>query len=187
MKKRCDWVTADQIYIDYHDKEWGVPLYDDRALFEMLILEGVQAGLSWLTVLKRREAYRVAYDGFDPGIMACWTDEKIAELLGDATIIRNKLKVGAARKNARAYLQILAEHGSFSQFLWSFVGGSPITNSWQRHSEIPTSTIESAAMSKVLKKKGFTFVGPTICYAFMQAVGMVKDHLTSCYRYDEIK
>ena len=187
MKKRCAWVTDDDIYREYHDTEWGVPLYDDRALFEMLILEGVQAGLSWLTVLKRRAAYRIAYDGFDPEIMACWTDEKIATLLCDASIIRNKLKVGAARKNARAYLQIMAEHGSFSEYLWSFVGGAPIINSWQKHSEIPTSTVESTAMSKALKEKGFSFVGPTICYAFMEAVGMVNDHLTSCYRYGELK
>jgi DNA-3-methyladenine glycosylase I len=187
MKKRCAWLTDDRIYLDYHDKEWGVPLYDDRGLFEMLILEGCQAGLSWLTILKRRESYRKAYDGFDPGKMAEWTDKKIEKLLNDPGIIRNRLKVSAARQNAQAYLQIVEEYGSFKDFIWSFVGGKPITNCWKSLSEIPATTKKSDAMSKELKKRGFKFTGSTICYAFMQSVGMVNDHISTCYRYEEIK
>jgi len=187
MKKRCEWCTNDEIYLEYHDKEWGVPLYVDRALFEMLILEGSQAGLSWLTILKRRKTYRAAYDNFNPEKMAVWTDDKIQQLLKDPGIIRNKLKIAAAKQNAQLYLQILKDHGSFKDFIWSFVGGKPITNSWKTLSDIPATTKESDKMSKVLKEKGFKFVGSTICYAFMQAVGMVNDHITICYRYKEIK
>ena len=185
--KRCDWSTNDEIYIEYHDKEWGVPVYDDRKLFEMLILEGAQAGLSWLTILKRRENYRYAYDGFDPIKMEKWDSNKITELLNNPEIIRNKLKVNAAKVNAQAYLKVTKEYGSFNSFIWSFVNGVPVNNSWKSLNEIPASTKESERMSKKLKKNGFKFVGPTICYAFMQAVGMVNDHLVACFRYKEIK
>jgi DNA-3-methyladenine glycosylase I len=187
MKNRCDWVPDSEIYIKYHDKEWGVPVYDDRALFEMLILEGSQAGLTWLTILKRRDTYKKAYDNFDPKIIAKWTDKKMQNLLQDPGIIRNRLKIAAAKQNAIAYLQIVKEYGSFKDFIWSFVGGKPITNKWKTFTDIPATTKESDAMSKALKKKGFKFVGSTICYAFMQSVGMVNDHITSCYRYKEIK
>ena len=187
MKIRCEWLTEDEMYLEYHDIEWGVPVYDDRALFEMLILEGSQAGLSWLTILKRRHTYKKAYDNFDPEKMAKWTDKKIQKLLKDPGIIRNKLKVAAAKKNAQVYMQVIKEHGSFKEFIWSFVDGKPITNCWKTISEIPATTKESDAMSKALKKKGFNFVGSTICYAFMQAVGMVNDHIITCYRYKEIK
>ena len=186
MKKRCAWPGNDEVYLAYHDNEWGVPRYDDRALFEMLILEGTQAGLSWITILKRRENYRKAYDNFDPEKMARWTDKKIGKLLNDASIIRNRLKVNAARRNARAYLQIVKEFGSFSEFIWSLVGYRPITNHWKSLSEIPVTTKESDEMSKALKKRGFSFVGSTICYAYMQAAGMVNDHMTYCFRYREI-
>ena len=187
MKKRCGWVSDDPLYIDYHDKEWGVPVYDDRELFEMLILEGAQAGLSWITILKRRETYRAAYDDFDPDKMAEWTDEKMTALLKDPGIIRNKLKVAAAKQNAMVYLQVVDEYGSFKDFIWSFVDHKPVTNSWKTVSDIPVTTKESDAMSKALKKKGFKFTGSTICYAFMQAVGLVNDHTTSCFRYNDIK
>jgi len=186
MKKRCEWLTNDEIYLKYHDKEWGVPLYDDRVLFEMLILEGAQAGLSWITILKRRQGYRKAYDNFDPEKMAKWTDEKIQKLLNNPEIIRNKLKVAAAKQNAQAYLRIVEEYGNFKDFIWSFVENKPIINSWKSISEIPAMTKESETMSKELKKRGFKFVGPTICYAYMQSVGMVNDHITTCYRYKEL-
>ncbi len=184
--KRCDWVTRDKAYIAYHDKEWGVPVHDDGKLFEMLILEGTQAGLSWLTVLKRRESYRKAYDGFDPVKIAAWDQPKIDALLQDPGIIRNRLKVQAARSNARAFLQIVEELGSFNNFIWSFVDGNPINNSWNTIKDIPATTPESDRMSKDLKKRGFKFVGSTICYAFMQAVGMVNDHTVDCYRHKEL-
>ena len=187
MKNRCEWLTDDKIYLEYHDNEWGVPLYDDRALFEMLILEGAQAGLSWLTILKRRATFRIAYDNFDPERMAKWSDKKIIQLLKDPGIIRNKLKVAAAKQNAQAYLQIIKDHGSFKDFIWSFVGGKPIKNHWETMKDIPVKTKESDEMSKALKNKGFKFVGSIICYAFMQSVGMVTDHIISCYRYKEIK
>lgn len=187
MIKRCEWLTDDIGYIAYHDKEWGVPLYDDRALFEMLILEGAQAGLSWLTILKRRCTYRKAYDGFDAQKIAVWTDAKMQDLMKDAGIIRNRLKIAAAKQNAAAYLKVIQEYGSFQKYIWSFVGGKPISNAYKMMSDIPTSTKESVAMSKSLKAKGFKFVGSTICYGFMQAVGMVNDHLTTCYGYKEIK
>ena len=180
--KRCAWVTANEAYIAYHDTEWGVPVHDDRKLFEMLILEGAQAGLSWLTVLKRREAYRQAYDGFDPLKIAQWDQEKIGSLLQNPGIIRNRLKIEAARTNAEAFL-LTAEFGSFASFIWSFVSGRPICNSWENIKEIPATTPESETMSRELKKRGFKFVGPTICYAFMQAVGMVNDHTVDCFRH----
>ncbi len=184
--KRCDWLTEDETYIAYHDTEWGVPVHDDGRLFEMLILEGAQAGLSWLTVLKRRESYREAYNAFDPAKIVQWDQEKIESLLKDPGIIRNRLKVEAARTNARAFLQIVEEFGSFDQFIWSFVGGKPIRNSWKNIRKIPATTPESDKMSKELKKRGFKFVGSTICYAFMQAVGMVNDHTIDCFRYKEL-
>lgn len=186
MKKRCDWFTTDNIYLEYHDKEWGVPEYDNHKLFEMLILEGAQAGLSWIIILKRRQSYRIAYDNFDPEKMAKWSDEKIRDLLNNPGIIRNRLKIAAAKQNAQAYLQVVKDYGSFSKFMWSFVHGKPITNSWKTISEVPATSNESDAMSKALKEKGFKFVGSTICYAFMQAAGMVNDHTTNCYRYKEI-
>lgn len=183
---RCGWVSDDPLYISYHDEEWGVPLYDDQQLFELLLLEGAQAGLSWITVLKRRAGYREAYEGFDPIKMARWSDEKIASLLQDKRIIRNRLKVEAARKNARAYLRILEEE-SFSDFLWSFVDGQPVQNAWTSLEEVPAYTQQSDAMSKALKKRGFSFVGSTICYAFMQAAGMVNDHVVDCICYERIQ
>jgi len=185
--KRCSWVTDDPIYQEYHDREWGVPLYEDQVLFEMLILEGAQAGLSWLTILKRRNTYKTAYDHFDPEKIAKWTDKKIQKLLKDPGIIRNRLKVAAAKQNAQAYLQVIKDHGSFKDFIWSFVDGKPITNAWETLEEIPATTEKSDAMSKELKKRGFKFVGSTICYAFMQSAGMVNDHVTTCFRYIEIK
>ncbi len=185
--KRCDWSTHDDINVEYHDKEWGVPVRDDRKLFEMLILEGTQAGLSWSTVLKRREEYRKAYDDFDPIKMGRWGSGKIEELMRNPAIIRNRLKINAARSNAQAYSKVTKEYGSFSRFIWSFVKGVPMHNSWKSSDEIPVSTDESERMSKALKKYGFKFAGPTICYAFMQAVGMVNDHVVTCFRYKEIK
>jgi DNA-3-methyladenine glycosylase I len=185
-KKRCDWLTEDAIYNAYHDTEWGVPLHDDTKLFEMLILEGAQAGLSWLTILKRRESYRQAYDRFDPAKIAKWDKAKIEALLKNPGIIRNRLKVQAAVINARAYLKVVGEFGTFDSFIWSFVGNSSIRNSWKNIKEIPATTPESDSMSKELKKRGFKFTGSTICYAFMQAVGMVNDHTVDCFRYDEI-
>lgn len=184
---RCDWCTSDPVYIQYHDTEWGVPMYKDEQLFELLILEGTQAGLSWITILKRREAYRKAYDNFNPESMASWDEQKIMSLRQNCAIIRNKLKIEAATKNARAYLRLLEEEGSFSKFLWDFVGGQPQQNSWDKMEQVPAQTDQSVAMSKALKKKGFSFVGPTICYAFMQSAGMVNDHLVSCFRYQELK
>ena len=181
--KRCGWVTDDPLYVSYHDNEWGVPVHDDVKLFEMLILEGAQAGLSWLTVLKRRETYRKAYNGFEPVQIAQWDKKKIESLLQDPGIIRNRLKVEAARTNAQAYLQVVKEFGSFDSYIWSFVGTNPIRNSWKNLKEIPATTPESDTMSRELKKRGFKFVGSTICYAFMQAVGMVNDHTVDCFRY----
>jgi len=184
--KRCGWVTGDEAYIAYHDTEWGVPVHSDGKLFEMLILEGAQAGLSWLTVLKRRESYREAYDGFDPVKIAQWNQAKIKVLLQDPGIIRNRLKIEAARTNALAFLKVVEEFGSFNTFIWSFVNGKPIQNSWRDFREIPATTPESDKMSKDLKKRGFKFVGATICYAFMQAVGMVNDHTVDCFRYKSL-
>ena len=185
-KKRCAWLTGDPLYISYHDNDWGVPVHDDTRLFEMLILEGAQAGLSWLTILRRRENYRKAYDGFDPACMAEWDQDKIESLLKDPGIIRNRLKVEGARTNARAFIQVVGEFGSFDTFIWSFVGNKPIHNSWKTIGEIPATTPESDRMSRELKKRGFKFIGPTICYAFMQAVGMVNDHTVDCYRHKEL-
>lgn len=185
--KRCGWVTDDPDYINYHDTEWGVPLHDDKKLFEMLLLEGAQAGLSWLTILKRRETYRTAYDQFDPVRIANWDNKKIEALLKDPGIIRNRLKVNAAVTNAKAFLKVVEEFNGFNTYIWSFVNGVTIRNSWADISEVPVTTPESDKMSKDLKKRGFKFVGSTICYAFMQAVGMVNDHTTDCFRYAEVR
>jgi DNA-3-methyladenine glycosylase I len=185
--KRCDWCGEDSLYQNYHDKEWGVPVYNDEKLFEFLLLEGAQAGLSWITILRKRETYRAAFDQFDAHKIARYTNKKHEALLLDPGIIRNKLKVAGFTKNAKAYLSILEEHGSFSGFIWQFSGGTVKQNKWKTLADVPASTPESDAMSKALKKAGFTFTGPTICYAFMQAIGMVNDHLTSCFRYRELK
>jgi len=187
MKNRCGWVTADPLYIAYHDTEWGVPGHDDRKLFELLILEGAQAGLSWLTILKKRDNYRKAFAGFDARKIATFDDKKVAELLANEGIIRNRLKIAAAIHNARTFLAVQKECGSFAEYLWRFVDGRPKTNAWKTLKEVPARTAESDAMSKDLKKRGFKFVGSTICYAFMQAAGMVNDHVVDCFRYVEIK
>ena len=182
--ERCGWVGQDQIYIDYHDNEWGVPVYDSRLLFQHLLLDGAQAGLSWITILKKRENYRAAFNHFDPVEMAELSDQQLEQHLLNPGIVRNRLKVFGFRKNARAYLKI-EEKQPFGEFLWQFVDGRPVINQWRAMSELPTSTAQSDAMSKSLKKAGFTFVGTTICYAFMQAVGMVNDHTTNCFRYGQ--
>jgi len=183
----CPWCTGFDLYRQYHDDEWGVPLRDDRALFELLILEGTQAGLSWSTILKKREHYRIVFDGFHPEIVAQYDEIKVASLLADAGIIRNRAKVAATIQNAQAYLALKAQGIGFSDYLWQFVGGTPIQNSWVSMGQVPTSTPESVAMSKALQKNGFKFVGPTICYAFMQAAGMVNDHLTHCPRHQALQ
>jgi DNA-3-methyladenine glycosylase I len=184
--KRCDWLTTDPLYLAYHDQEWGVPVHDDHHLFEMLILEGAQAGLSWLTILKRRENYRAAYAGFDPKVMASWSDDRLSELFQDQGIIRNRLKIAAARTNARAFLHVVDEFGSFDRFIWSFVEGRPIRNRWLELRQMPASSPQSDRMSLELKRFGFKFVGSTICYAYMQAVGLINDHLVDCFRYQAI-
>lgn len=181
---RCGWVNTDPLYVAYHDQEWGVPVYDDRKLFEMLCLEGAQAGLSWYTILQRREGYRVAFDGFDPSVIATYDEAKQAELVKDARIIRNRAKVKAFVENANAFLQVQAEFGTFSAYIWHFVGGTPQVNCPATLKEVPAETEASHAMSKALKKRGFKFVGPTICYAFMQACGLVNDHTVECFRAD---
>ena len=184
-RERCGW-ARDELSIAYHDAEWGVPLHDDQKLFELLILEGAQAGLSWITILKKREAYRAAYDAFDPAKVARYSDAKIAKLLANDGIVRNRLKIAAAVANARAFLAVQKEFGSFDAYVWRFVGGKPIKNHWKALDELPARTEQSDAMSKDLARRGFKFVGSTICYAFMQATGMVNDHQTSCYRYKEL-
>lgn len=184
-KARCPWCGTDPLYVKYHDEEWGTPIYDDQLLFAKLILDGAQAGLSWITILRKRENYWQAFDNFDPEIIARYDDDKLAELMQNSGIVRNRLKIQAAVKNAKGYLTIMEEHGSFSDFLWQFVDGSPIQNRWQTMANIPTETAVSRAMSKALKQYGFNFVGPTICYAFMQAVGLCNDHLVSCFRHSE--
>ena len=184
-KQRCAWAGDTPIYQAYHDEEWGVPLHDDRALFEFLILEGAQAGLSWITILKKRDAYRAAFDNFDAARIARYGANKIELLLQNAGIVRNRLKVQAAVTNAQKFLAVQEEFGSFDAYIWRFVEGAPQQNKWRSMSEIPAKTAISDAMSKELKRRGFKFVGSTICYAYMQATGMVNDHLTSCYRYSE--
>ena len=183
MKTRCWWPGEDPIYIAYHDEEWGVPLHDERRLFEFLILEGVQAGLSWITVLKKRDNYRKAMSGFDYEKIARYSKRKIESLLRNEGLIRNRLKMESAVRNARAFLAVREEFGSFDRYLWHFVGGSPLVNHWESKDEVPASTPLAAALSKDLKARDFNFVGPTICYAFMQAVGMVNDHTTDCFRH----
>ena len=185
-KKRCSWCGDDPLYVDYHDKEWGVPLHDERRLFEMLILEGAQAGLSWITILKKRDNYRRAFNNFDAEKIATYQQGDIDRLLGDAGIVRNKLKINAAVQNAIAVLKIREEYGSLDAFLWRYVDGEPLQNRWASMDEVPAETELSARLSKDLKKLGCRFVGPTICYAYMQSIGMVNDHMTSCYRYAEL-
>lgn len=186
-KKRCAWVGNDPLYIEYHDKEWGVPVYDDNKLFEFLILEGAQAGLSWITILKRREGYRKAFANFDPQKVAKFSDNQVAKLLEDTGIIRNKLKVRSAVNNAQKFLEIQKEFGSFSNYQWQFVGNAPVQNQWASIKQVPADTPEAEAFSKDLKRRGFSFVGPTIIYAHMQAVGMVNDHTIDCFRYNQLK
>jgi DNA-3-methyladenine glycosylase I len=187
MNKRCDWSGTEPIYVDYHDKEWGVPVHDDRMHFEMIILDGAQAGLSWITILKRRDSYREAFDNFDAVKVSRYDDKKVEKLLTNPGIIRNRLKVNSAVKNARAFLKIQKEFGSFDDYIWQFVNHKTIQNKWKKMSELPAKTAESDAMSKDLKKRGFSFVGSTICYAYMQAAGMINDHITNCFRYKEVK
>lgn len=184
-KPRCSWAGTPAM-IPYHDKEWGVPQHDDRVLFEFLLLEGAQAGLSWATILGRRETYRRAFSRFNPAVIARYDAKKLTELMADSGIIRNRLKIASAVANARAFLQIQKEFGSFNSYIWQFVGGKPRKNSWNTPKNVPAETAESRAMSKDLKRREFTFVGPTVCYAFMQAVGLVNDHLASCFRYREV-
>jgi DNA-3-methyladenine glycosylase I len=185
-KQRCPWCGDDPLYVAYHDEEWGVPIRDDRALFEKLFLDGMQAGLSWITILRKREDYRRAMDGIDPERMARYGARKKAALMRDAGIVRNRLKIEAAVLNARAYLALRDELGSFGDHLWGFVGGKTIQNRWRTLAELPTQTPASEAMSRDLKRRGFRFVGPTICYAFMQAAGLVNDHIVGCFRHREL-
>lgn len=182
---RCHWAT-NELNIPYHDEEWGVPLHDDRKLFELLILEGAQAGLSWDTILKKRARYREVFDEFDFAKVAKYDSEKVRELLKDVGIIRNKMKIGATIGNAKAFLKVRQEFASFDSYIWRFAGGAPKVNAWKTHKSVPAKTVESDAMSKDLVKRGFRFVGSTICYAFMQATGMVNDHLVRCFRYSEL-
>ena len=183
---RCPWAKSD-LYVQYHDTEWGVPVHDDRLLFEFLILEGAQAGLSWETVLIKRGNYRAAFDHFEPALIAKYGDKKLKSLLSDAGIIRNRLKIEAAIQNAKMFLVVLNEFGTFDKYIWGFVGGKPKQNAWKSIEEVPVKTLESDAMSKHLKRRGFKFAGSTICYAFMQAVGMVNDHLVDCFRHAEVR
>lgn len=183
---RCAWSGTEPLYVRYHDEEWGVPTYDEGKLFEFLILEGAQAGLSWWTILNKRENYRAAFDNFDPSLVARYDEAKIAELLSNPGIVRNRLKVNAAVINARQFLEVQQEFGSFSAYLWGFVGGAPIQNHWHSMSEIPAETEISRAMSKDLSKRGFKFVGSTICYSVMQACGLVNDHVVDCFRHAEV-
>lgn len=183
---RCGWCGTDDLYVRYHDEEWGVPVRDDRTLFEFLILEGAQAGLSWSTILNKREGYRRLYDGFDAKIVARYDDEKGAELLSDPAIVRNRAKVAASIGNAQAFLEVQAEFGSFSDYIWRFTDGRPIQNRWMTLAEIPAKTPLAEEVSKDLKQRGFKFVGPTIVYAHMQATGMVNDHIVSCFRHQEV-
>ena len=186
MVKRCSWCGSDPLYVAYHDEDWGVPVYDNQKLFEMLILEGAQAGLNWLTILKKRESYRKAFHDFDVSTIAGYDQKEVDRLMQDAGIVRNRLKIESAIKNARSFLRLCEEFNSFASYLWRFVDGKPIINAWQCHSEIPTTTQISDQLSKDLKKRGFNFVGSTICYAFMQSIGMVNDHTTDCFRYQQI-
>jgi len=186
-QQRCEWGTSSALYIEYHDSEWGVPVHDERKLFEFLILEGAQAGLSWSTILNKRQAYIQAFDNFEPTKVASYDDAKIQALLANPGIVRNRLKIQAAIQNARSFLAVQDQFGSFDTYIWQFVDGKTVQNSWKSLQEIPATTQESDAMSKELKKRGFTFVGSTICYAFMQAVGMVNDHIVDCFRWREVQ
>lgn len=186
MVERCGWSAGSQLYQAYHDLEWGTPVHDERKLFEMLILEGAQAGLSWSTILNKRQGYLQAFANFEPEQVACYDQHKFAELMDNSAIVRNRLKISAAIENARAFLEIQRQHGSFDAYIWQFVDGQPIQNSWPALSAVPATTGVSDAMSKALRKAGFRFVGSTICYAYMQAVGMVNDHITTCFRWSEV-
>ena len=187
MPKRCTWCGDDPLYVKYHDEEWGVPEKDDQTLFEFIILEGAQAGLAWITVLRKREGYRALFDNFDATKIARYTDKKLDKLLLDPRIIRNRLKVYGARKNAKAFLKIQQEEGSFSDYMWGFVDGKPIQNTWKSMADVPATSPLSDAISKDMKKRGFTFVGSTILYAHMQACGLVNDHTLDCFRHKECK
>ena len=187
MKTRCAWAGDDPRYVAYHDEQWGVPLHDDQELFEMLVLEGAQAGLSWSTILNKRENYRRAFDGFEIARVAAYGEEDVQRLLADPGIVRNRLKIRSAIRNAQAVLEIQQSFGSLDAFLWQFVDGVPIQNDWQELKDIPAQTPLAEAMSKELKQRGLNFVGPTICYALMQSIGMVNDHLVDCFRYEEVK
>ena len=186
-RTRCPWAGSDPLYVAYHDEEWGAPLHDERRLFEMLVLEGAQAGLSWLTILRRREGYRRAFDGFDPGAVARYGRRDVERLLADGRIVRNRLKIDSAVNNARAFLAVQEEFGGFDDYVWRFVDGKPRQNAWTAPEEVPAQTPASHAMSRDLRRRGFTFVGPTICYAHMQATGMVNDHLVGCFRHREVR
>ena len=183
---RCPWAGNDDDYIAYHDFEWGVPVHDDHRLFEFLILEGAQAGLSWQTILRKRENYRRAFDAFDPAVVAVYDEKRIGELLSNPGLVRNRLKINSAVRNAREFVKVQEEFGSFDRYIWDFVGGRQIVNRWESLRQMPAETVESRAISKDLKKRGFSFVGPTIIYAYMQAVGMINDHLVSCFRHAQI-
>lgn len=183
---RCPWCGDDELYLKYHDEEWGVPVHDDRKHFEFLVLESAQAGLSWITILRRRENYRQAYDGFDPENVACYDDRKIEELMDNSGIIRNRKKIEASINNAKRFLEIVKEFGSFDKYIWSFVDYKPIKNHWKDISEVPPYSELSERVSKDLKKRGFKFVGPTIIYSHLQATGLINDHLVSCFRYNEV-
>ncbi len=186
-KKRCSWCVGDELYESYHDEEWGVPLYDDETLFEFLILEGAQAGLNWLTVLKKREGYKAAFDNFDAEKIINYDETKLATLVQNPAIIRHKLKINSVLKNAKGFLKIQEDFGSFDQYIWQFVDGQPIINNFKTSKDVPATSKESDAMSKALKKRGFSFVGSTICYAYMQGIGMVNDHTMDCYRWSEVQ
>ena len=185
-RSRCSWVTTDPLYLDYHDNEWGRPVYDDRKLFELLTLEGAQAGLSWVTILKRRENYRKAFDNFQPEIIAGYNEEKVESLLQNEGIIRNRRKILSVIQNAKAFLELQAEFGSFAAYVWQFVDGKSLVNHWEQVEDVPAKTEISEKLSKDLKRRNFSFVGPTICYAYMQAAGLVNDHVKSCFLYGEI-
>jgi DNA-3-methyladenine glycosylase I len=181
--QRCEWAGSDPLYVQYHDEEWGMPVHDDRRHLEMICLEGAQAGLSWITILRKRENYRAAFDNFDPQLVAGYGEDRVAELLANPGIVRNRLKVRAFIRNAQAFLRVQEEFGTYDAYIWRFVGGAPRVNQWQSLRELPPKTPEAEAMSKDLAKRGFTFVGPTICYAYMQACGLVNDHVVACFRH----
>ena len=183
---RCGWCLSSELYMEYHDKEWGKPLYDDRLLFEFLVLESFQSGLSWVTILNKRENFRQAYDNFDIEAVAKYNDDKFEELMNNSGIIRNSAKIAASINNAKLVKQIQSQHGSFQKYIWEFVGGKPIKNEWGSLDQVPSQTDLSIKMSKQMKKEGFKFLGPTTCYSFMQATGMVNDHLNSCFRYNQV-